>query len=184
MRTMVGLLAASLFLVGLCLRPLPAQATLSFCNQTSERVDVAIGVSATYDEGSPTLPPWGNMANGNSSFGWWTAQPGTCVVPISNALDTRTWRYGEYAPGEGFNTPVTDYYFYAQGSTLTWSGNAEFCAESSSAFNYNGYQPNGCDTKYFRMIEMNPSGDSNAIPYSNYTVTLTLDNSGNSAQYQ
>src|SRR5258708_4995221 len=82
--------------------PTAARAELKFCNQTNERINLAIGYN------SPASGKW-------TSEGWWTIDPDQCKVPLplNGVLKARY------------------YYYYADSDSNKWSGDYIFCTQDS-----------------------------------------------------
>ncbi len=119
--TLAFALAAMMIGVGL---PSAAKAELKFCNQTSAKVDVAVGYHTSGDE-------W-------VSEGWWGIDPGQCKSPIKESLQGRYYYY--YADSSNL-TWDGDYVFCTSDQEFTIKGDKD-CKSR-------GYKPEG-----FREIDV------------------------------
>jgi uncharacterized membrane protein len=76
---------AAFLLISSALHPSPALASFRVCNDSGEKISVAIAY-------------FGSDAEGWTSEGWWNLDDGECATPVSGDLDNRY--YYLFADGE------------------------------------------------------------------------------------
>lgn len=106
---------------------------LSFCNHTSQSVDVAVG----YWQPAAGIPLAFVENQGWISAGWWPMEPGDCTTPLQGNLNNRF------------------YYFYAVGNGLEWNGTSDhsFCV-TDAPFTFRGTPVGGCQDKTFAEMDI------------------------------
>jgi uncharacterized membrane protein len=78
-------LGAAVLLVSIAFHPSPALASFRVCNDSGEKISVAIAY-------------FGSDAEGWTSEGWWNLDDGECATPVNGDLDNRY--YYLFADGE------------------------------------------------------------------------------------
>ncbi len=105
---------------------MPAFAELQVCNNSPEKVQVAVGY---YDQTNWT------------TIGWYIADPNACVTPLTGELNNNTY----YVYAEGYTN-----------KSLYWSGDTNMCVDTVNAFSVRGYsgcESVGYATRQYSKVE-------------------------------